>query len=260
MKKIQLFFHLLCLSLFVAAQPTAPISISIKSNIEKEQNMLGLTMLRIDIVNQCDSAVRIHSPNQLFFKAHGRTLPMGIKFSERQIMSSNGQDIMTLKAHETLKVNANLNLFDLANNYFIETGKTFKDTTTISIRAGIYCRTDRQYYYSDSFQVVIKPLHPVDLEAFTYIRERGYDPYQFTSTGKITVLGIDETIAHEVLDTFPKSTFAELAGLSLAYKNAREARVRSARRSRALEQLEKPLVSKYSFVRYLAEELKKRVE
>ena len=68
---------------------------------------------------------------------------------------------------------------------------------------------------------------------------------------------MDSTIANAVLTRYPKSTFAELASLSLAYKEARESVPTPEHRANILRTLKKPLASRHSFVRYLAEELKK---
>lgn len=260
MKKINLLFHLICLSIsFLAAQAEPSISISIKSSIEKEQNILGLSMLQLEIVNHCDSAVKIHNIDHLFFEANWKEHPNGLSFSERDVVTSNGPGTQILKAHETLKLTVNLNLFDLANIYFVETGKIFESARNVSVRAGIYSRTGRQYCYSDTFQIDINPFTQTDLEAFAFIRENGQDPYQFTGTGKITAFGIDQNIAYEVMVKYPESTFAELASLSRAYQNAKDIRIRPELRTTVQGQLKKPLASRYSFVRYLAEELKKRV-
>jgi hypothetical protein len=233
---------------------SSPISVFQTKNLGREQNLIGLNLTEITVVNNCDSGIIINAPEHWFFES--KTGDVNIFFSEREMGDFNTRRIV-LKPHEILSVTKNLNIFDFASNYQYKTGKSFEGVTAVSIRAGLYCHTDKKSYYSDGLQIVINPLSKTDKEAFTFIKEGGHDPYQFTSKARITGFGINETIADSVMTKYPQSTFAELASLSLAYQNAKEAKARPELKAKVQLLLEKPLASKYSFVRYLAEELKK---
>ena len=240
--------------LAISQNASSPISVLHTKKLEKSQTLFGLNLTEITVVNNCDTSVTINAPEHWFFESEVENVIL--TFSEREIVTFNVRRI-ALKPQEILIVKQNLNIFELANNYQYKTDKMFNGGTA-SVRAGIYCHTDKKHYYSDEFQIVISPLGKIDQEAFAFIKESGHDPYQFTSKARLTVFGIDETIADSVMTKYPQSTFAELASLSLAYQNAREAKARPELKAKVALLLEKPLTSKYSFVRYLAEELKKR--
>lgn len=239
--------------LAISQGASSSISVLHTKKLEKSQTFFGLSLTEVTVVNNCDTNVTINAPEHWFFE--GKVENLVTIFSEREIVTFNIRRI-TLEPHEILSIKHNLNLLDLANNYHYKAGKIFNGGT-VSVRAGIYCHADNKTYYSDEFQIVINPLSKTDQEAFTFIKENGHDPYQFTSKARITVFGIDETIADSVIIKYPESTFAELASLSLAYQNAKETKARPELKLKVTQLLEKPLASQYSFVRYLAEELKK---
>ncbi len=231
-----------------------PLLVSINGVIDRQQSILGLCIIEYVVVNISDNPVLIYEPEQWAFLAtmNGQT----IIFSQREISTFNVHNI-TLNPHETLIINTNLNFFDLVDTYRFRTGKLIDTPTKVVFNASIGCLGSDKIYYSKQHEIILNPFEKNDQDAFDFIISKDYDPFKFTSLGVLNTFGINANLAESLILKYPESTFAELASLSLAYQKARESTGQAQQKVNVLQLLEKPLKSKYSFVRYLAEELKK---
>lgn len=244
-----------CSIAYPQSEPTSgPLLVSINGVIDKQQSILGLCLIEYVVVNISDNPVLIYEPEHWAFLAtiNGQI----IIFSQRETSTFNVHNII-LKPQETLIIKANLNFFDLIDTYRLRTGKSIDTPTKVVFSAIIGCLGSDKIYYSEQHEVILNPFEKKDQDAFNFIISKDYDPYKFTSRGVLNTFGINSNLAESLIKQYPESTFAELADLSLAYQKTRESTAHSQQKIDVLQLLKKPLRSKYSFVRYLAEELKK---
>ena len=259
MKNLSFFILYLIFSSYLMAQSNeAPqVSITITDSINSEYNLLGLSTVGVMVENKSDIPVLINSLSHLCFEAKVHSSDTWIRFYEGNLMFAGRRESVMIKAKEVIKYKTNLNLFDFARKYSETHGKIPDIPIEIILRAGIYSPENKVFYYSAEYTSIVNPLSDIDKKTFEYIQSKNYDPYQFTRKGELAVMFINESIANLVITDFPQSTFAELAFVSLAYRNAQEAKKRPEIKTSVTQLLSKPLTSQYSFVRYLAEELKK---
>jgi hypothetical protein len=254
--KNSLFLTLFFILVFeMAAQNNKPLVISFNNAIEKENNVLGLQFAEVTLINTLEKPILIHAP--AYWRFYSTVNGRGITFSERKTRVFDPLSI-TIRPHDSIVTVLNLNFFDLAAAYSFYSGKLLELPAKASFKLGVYCEYDKQTYYSEEYEIVLKPLDPVNTEASEYIKANDSDPYKFTSIGFITDQYRDKSISDSIMIKYPQSTFAELACLSLAYQRVRETKAKPELKDQVNQLLEKPLKSKYSFVRYLAEELKKK--
>lgn len=259
MKILILFFSFIAMPFFAMAQADSKHSIDVffQSQLASQYNLIGLELARIKIVNNTDSMVDIHAPAHIFFEAMAQDSNKWIRFYEGNLMLSSGRESYFLQPRETLSTDVNINFLDFARVYKENFDKIPSVPTKVKIRAGIHCPREKKKYYSEVFSTTVNPLSKKDAEAFNYLERIEQEPSRLTQKAWLTMPPYDSAIADSVITHHPESTFATLASLSLAYAKAREIKRSPESRSQVPQLLAKPLASPYSFVRYLAEELKK---
>lgn len=232
-----------------------PLSLTVECDLNEDLNVIGLCLIKYRVINHSNLPVKINRPEHWAFI--GYIEGEQIYFSQREATTFNIHDI-TLNPNDSMIVEANLNLFDFLAAYEYTTGKSITKATKIAFCATINSLFDKTEYYSQKIKLTINPLTKNDNDAFDFIKSKEMNPYEFTARGNLTHFGLPRDIVGELMTNYPESTFAELASLSLAYQRARESKAKPELRSQVNQFLEKPLASKYTFVRYLAEELKKK--
>lgn len=244
--------------LLCIAQPTdnAPLTITFRTPIAREQNMIGLQRVDIAVANVASVPVKISSRQSLILEGRIAGQQNWTRFSERNLISSNGNGSTFLSAHDSIVFTTNLNLFDFTDNYYRAGGAPIQQPVEVAVRAGVYCFQDKKTYYSGEQRIVLSPLSKIDQEAFLYIVKRGFDPYEFAGTARITVFGIKPEIGDSVITRFPTSTFATLATLSQAYKATREDKTKTI--DKALVQKLLNTASSYTYIQYLIKELQNK--
>ncbi len=251
-------FSLIHPSIFAQPRPSeSSISIELRNSIPLDQNLIGLERVDICIINKTNSEILINTRDNMFFEAEVDDNKPTNFYELNAGFSSRGSEL--IQPNDSIKFSANLNLMNLYENYKIFTNKNLLAHTkkNIKIRAGILCQTDKKMIYSEAFFINLYALTVQNQEAFDFITINGGNPFLFTSKGDIMVYGLDKELINLVISQYPETAFAELANLSLAYRSTRNNKSQKPDKAKVLQFLEKPLKSKYSFVRYLAEELKK---
>lgn len=254
MKKIVFLLALfVCCSLgYAQTSPPNALKVFLIGNIDSQQNILGLSTVEYLVVNNSDVSIKISKRDRWGFtaKINGRS----IDFSQLEVTNLDDYDTDILP-RDALHLVANLNLFDLGYKYKRITGLDIISPTKITIQASLRCNGIAKDHicYSEGIPITVHPLEKMEQDAFNYIQSIGYNPYKLTARYVLATFGVDTEIANGIISKYPKSTFAELASLSLAYQ-ARDPE----NKAKVQHLLEKPLQSKYSFVRYLAEELLKK--
>ncbi len=131
------------------------------------------------------------------------------------------------------------------------------------MNAGVLCGNDsiQEYLYSPSYNINITPVSGDDANAFIQLYKSGYNPSAYTDDGWIRGWYSNQSYKSIpfVLENFPNSTFAQSAKLNLAYRKHLEEKLTPAIKSEIATLLEVPLQSQYSYIRYLAEKLRKKV-
>ena len=116
-------------------------------------------------------------------------------------------------------------------------------------------------FCSNEIFMKINAMDEIDQAAFAYIAKNAYDPYHFTTTGCMEgTFPVHSDIADSLSLHYPTSTFKMLADLSIAHEKAGLKEVPDALKPEIRQLLEKPLASPYTYVRYLAEALRKRLQ
>ena len=260
MKTLFTIFTLLLIHTPIIAQQLpsgSSIAIELRNKISLDQNLIGLERVDICIINKTNTEVLINTTNNMLFEADIDDNKPTLFYELNAVFSSSGSEL--IQPNDSIKFSANLNLMNLYENYKIFTNKNLLEHTqkSIKIRAGILCQTDKMMIYSEAFLINLHPLTNQNQEAFDFITKNGGNPFLFTSKGDIMVYGLDKDLVNLIISQYPETAFAELANLSLAYRSVRNNKSQKPDQAKMLQFLEKPLRSKYSFVRYLAEELKK---
>ena len=241
----------------IYAQPTAssPLSVTLEGDLNKPQNVIGLSFVKYKVVNNSTNPILILRPEHWGFV--GFLGKHKIYFSQREATTFSEHDI-TLNPHDSLLIDANLNWFDFLEAYESETGNSINIPTEVTFCVSIGSIYSNSTYYSQKIKTTLTPLEKNDIEAFKFIKSKDLSPYGYTGKCALTQFGFPRELAEELIANYPESTFAELASISLAYKRAKETKTKPELKDQVNQLLEKPLKSKYTFVRYLAEELKKK--
>ena len=254
-KILSTVFLLISSIIYAQSAATSPLLVTLVCDLEKTQNVIGLGLVKYKVVNNSNEPIQIHRPEHWSFI--GYLGKFEIYFSQREATTFNVHDI-TLNAHDSLLIDANLNLFDFLQSYEYASGQTIAvptEVTFLAVVGSLYADTN---YFSQKIKVIITPLDKNDAEAFKFIKSKGFDPYSYTAKGVLTSFGFNRELAEALIAKYPESTFAELASISLAYNRAKEAKTKPELKDQVNQLLDKPLKSKYTFVQYLAEELKKK--
>lgn len=256
MKKILLSLAI-CVCCSLGYAQSNPLEILLVGNIDTHQNIIGLSTVEYLVINNSNLPLQISKSNTWIFTA--KIGGKSIDFSQREGESFDDYDT-SLPSHDTMRLVANLNLFDFKAEYNHLTGLDITTPTQITIQASLRCNgieKDR-ICYSEEIPIIVYPLEKTEQEVFKYIKSIGYDPYRLTTRIYLTSSSTDPKIPNAIISKYPNSTFAELASLSLAYQQYWDRMGRPEEKANIQHLLEKPLQSKYSFVRYLAEELLKK--
>lgn len=244
--------------LFGQILPTrSNVSLFVEREISVKQNLIGMDLIELKIINNTNDVILLNPINRVFFEADFGVNRQKVGFDEgNAILSSVSTE--RLGPTDTIKTVINLNLLGLYHNYKYKFKETLKFNEPLSVRIGIYCQSDKKFYYSNPFNIIIDDFSNQNREAFYFIEKEGFSPDIFSNRGKITAFGLDKDLIEPLIAKHPESTFSELATLSLAYQQARETKTNPELKYHVNQLLEKPLKSKYSFVRYLAEALGKK--
>jgi hypothetical protein len=163
---------------------------------------LGLSSVEYLVLNNTNEPVRISGPERWAFTASiGEN---NIEFSQREISTFNEHYIL-ISPNDSLRLTANLNLFDLQQKYQILTGRIITSPIKVEIRASINCYNNDILSSCHSLEkvIVLNPLKKIDQEAFEYISSLNYSPYDLTSRAYITAFGVNKTIADSILLRYP---------------------------------------------------------
>lgn len=151
-----------------------------------------------------------------------------------------------------------MNLFRILYLSPTDTIRNIEEKTAIKIRCSIRCTDDRVAYYSNTRTIWVDPLSKADIAAIRFIYGEGLNPFSFTAKCSFQYPNLDPEMAQKIINQFPESSFAEIANfILLSYKvnNAKSLEEKSA----VLGLLERPLHSKFSFIRFMAEELRSKL-
>lgn len=234
------------------------ISLLVEREISVKQNLIGLDLIELKIINNTNEVILLNPSNRIFFEADFGANRQKVSFDEgNAILSSVSTE--KLGPIDTIKAVVNLNLLGLYHNYKYKFKETLEFNEPLSVRIGIYCQSDKKFYYSNPFNIMIDDFSDQNREAYYFIEKEGFSTDIFSSRGKITAFRFDIDLIESLIAKYPESTFAELASLSLAYQRARETKTKPELKYQVNQLLEKPLKSKYSFVQYLAEALEKKL-
>lgn len=261
LKKMEKYFFALVVSALLfhsplTAQENHSLIVQVKGCEDHEMNVVGLVLAEVVMINQSEKRLTINIPSQM--KMYGNLVDSKsvVVFDEGNLRFSTGRTKIYIEPGDTLTYKININTLELLQPGRIQ---GLDKCQEIAIRFGVFSYTEHTEYYSPEIRIKINPLSKIDRDAFLYIKENGFDPFDIARRETIVEFGIDEAIADSLMTKYPESAFAELASLTLAYQRSREAAKRTELIPEARQLLVKPLSSKYAFVRYLAEELKKKL-
>jgi hypothetical protein len=257
MKKNFLIFLLLMPFCLFSQPRKSPVTIRFTSEIEEQQSIIGLKMASIEIVNVSDTVAFVNDLNYLFFEAKVKGGCQWVRFYEGHLISSSGVSRIRLESKDTILLYANLNFLNLLKSRENHIGSEAKLPIEIVFRA---CIGGVNYakYYTEEYAIQLHPLNKINQRAFDYLlnNENFLSPCEFSSWSRLSIIGISDETSDSIKVNFPNSSFAELANLALAYKYARAVKHNPEMKTRVQQYLEKPLVSSYDFICYLAEILK----
>ena len=185
-----------------------------------------------------------------------------IKFTSGNASFSNAYFI-GFKGYSQNRIITSLNIFDLFKEYESQMGKQlpFDKPHNLTICACITSDIAPRKFCSDEVVVTTNAMSTTDRAAFAYIAKNDYDPYRFTRTSCMEgPFSVKSNITDSLSLHYPTSTFKMLADLSIAHKKAGLKEVPEALKPEIRQLLEKPLASPYTYVRYLAEALRKRLQ
>ena len=234
-----------------------PISVFFSSPFSVEQNIIGLQMVSLNIVNLQEKSLRIYAPDYFSLKVESVEGKV-YRISERGLISSSNKGYFVLEPFDTFTVEINVNFFDFAEQYFNNRSDVNTAKLEINFWWEIYARGFSKPYVTEKRKAILNPLELIDLEAFNFLKSIEENPYNFSTKAVLRSSSSGTHTRNLLVQNYPQSTFATLASLSLAYQRAREAKATPELKDQVTQLLEKPLKSEYSFVRYLAEELKKK--
>ena len=247
--------------MLLEAQP--PVTIEIISPIMPVQDLFGLALIEIKVKNQRDSTIKISDANYLYFSAKVDSSDNWVTFSAKNLVFSSGPSLIYLKGNDYRYFKTNLNIFDIFKEYEGQYAipLLLDKPHNIKIRACITSGTIPRKFCSDEVIVSTRAINGTDMAAFAYIVKNGHDPFRFTSMACMDgSYPVKSDIADSLSLHYPTSTFKMLADLSIAHEKAGLKEVPDALKPEIRQLLEKPLASPYTYVRYLAEALRKRLQ
>ena len=107
-KIISVVFLLMSSIIYAQSAATSPLSVTLVCNLEKTQTVIGLSLVKYRVVNNTNEPIQIHRPEHWGYV--GYLDKYEIYFSQGDLSAFNVHDI-TLNAHDSLLIDANLNLF-----------------------------------------------------------------------------------------------------------------------------------------------------
>ena len=235
-----------------------PLLLRFKNTVEAEQYELGLALAEIQVVSS--TKISLHTA-PIFWEARFDTSQTWLPFVEE----SGERPDLSFEAYGVQTHSCNLNWGAFVREYYQKEGRNVSERTTLHVRAGVRCREDRRAYYSDPVRIQLHPLNNTDRAALAFLQRSGLSPYRWLDRYQLAHTAVPAAALDSLRQHWPKSTFTSLAQLAQAYRlsqhqsaaSAEAARPTQADKDRILALLVRPLLSRFSFVRYMAEELAK---
>ena len=148
---------------------TSPLSVTLEGDFNKPLNVIGLNLVKYRVLNNTNEPIQINRPEHWAFI--GYLGKFEIYFSQREATTFNVHDI-TLNAHDSLQIDANLDLFGFLQSYEYASGQTIAVPTEFTFSAvvgSVYADTN---YFSQKIKMIITPLDKNDAEAFKFIKSK----------------------------------------------------------------------------------------
>lgn len=166
-----------------------------------------------------------------------------------------------LEPMDTLVVTMNLNLLAFFQMHNIQAAQPLSlgNNYDITLRVRAWCYTNNKYYYTQEFPIQTYVLGLDDKLALDHCKTEEQFPYQFANKSYLNGSGSDLPSMDSMLIKYPTSTFAQMGKLRIAHQKARKVAEQPALRTEILSLLEGPLTSPYSYIRYLAEQLRAKL-
>lgn len=247
MKKTALLFFC-CMShaiLDCSAQRSESIELlfNIKSIIDPNQYELGLSMVEIQLVN---TGKQSFQTSPLFWEIYDDAQLHWQRFWA----DNNQQEDLFFGAYgmQTASTHLNLSAFDIS---------WYKNHTTpkqgdFMVRAGVLCCENAQAYYTEVLHIKVYPLNATDKAALLLLQKKGI-AQQALHPNNLSQTKIGPALMDSLIQLHPKSTFTSLACLAQAHQYLQQADTKE----KGLALLIRPMMSRFTYIRYLAEALAK---
>lgn len=235
-----------------------PLLLRFKNTVETDHYELGFALVEVQVASS--TKIALHAA-PIFWEARFDTSQTWLPFVEE----SGEQPDLFFDAYGVQTRSCNLNWGAFVREYYQKEGHNITERTILHVRAGVRCREDRRAYYSDPVRIQLHPLNNTDRAALAFLQRSGLNPYRWLDRHQLARTAVPAAALDSLRQHWPKSTFTSLAQLAQAYRlsyrqsptAAEAARPSQEEKDRILALLVRPLLSRFSFVRYMAEELAK---
>lgn len=247
------------------AQNYFKVELSIDPDLDK-YNAMGLVLCRIIVINTdtMERTMAFDGVKDFQIRSQEDSEWTGIDDGSKFSYADWADVLFPLQPKDTFRLISNLSSLEYITNAFTNDPNAITKTYDCTIRVGVYCSTSdttAAYIYSNEKIFSLTPLLEQDKKAFLEIIDKGLLPSFVAHPTRIYGFDSeDDELDAFILNQHPLSTFSSCVKLSKVHRKARSKVLTPEEKIELYQLLEEPLKSDYSYIKFMAQRAKNRID